>query len=66
MYDIGLPEFEILKREINKDNEIYFEMYKRGIKCFIIPQKRSGTDVARYENRVYNFLGGFCNFLGGC
>ena len=47
-------------------SEIYFEMYKRGIKCFIIPQKRSGTDVARYENRVYNFLGGFCNFLGGC
>ena len=35
-------------------SEIYFEMYKRGIKCFIIPQKRSGTDAARYENLKYN------------
>lgn len=35
-------------------SEIYYEMYKRGIKCFIIPQKRSGTNVSRYENLKYN------------
>lgn len=35
-------------------SEIYYEMYKRGIKCFIIPQKRSGTDFTRYENLKYN------------
>lgn len=29
-------------------------MYKRGIKCFIIPQKRSGTNVSHYENLKYN------------
>lgn len=39
-------------------SEIYSEMYRHGIKCFIVPQKRSGNDVAShvmpYENLKYN------------
>lgn len=35
-------------------SEIYYEMYKRGIKCFIIPQKRSGKDCSYDGNFEYN------------
>lgn len=35
-------------------SEIYSEMYKRGIKCFIIPQKRSGKNISQYDNFQYN------------
>ncbi len=35
-------------------SEIYSEMYKRGIKCFIIPQKRSGKGFAHYGDFKYD------------
>ncbi len=35
-------------------SEIYSEMYKHGIKCFIIPQKRSGKGFAQDCNFKYD------------
>lgn len=35
-------------------SEIYSEMYKHGIKCFIIPQKRSEKGFAHDENFKYD------------
>lgn len=35
-------------------SEIYSEMYKRGIKCYIIPQKRSGKGFAGDNNFQYD------------
>lgn len=63
MYDIGLPEFEILKREINKDNDyIYTVVPKAAMKwcpecgsANIVKHKKHNRmirDLSEYEHRV--------------